>query len=346
MIAGTVALSIENARVTRELKNAYHEVTSLNRAKDKAINHLSHELKTPLSILSGSLKPLIKDNGPLSDPKWQPAIGRINRNLDRLLNIQYELDDILAEKEFKTQALLALLLEECTEELETLVVQETGQEPLADRVRKRIDNLFGPKEALAEEINLREWVHIRIKELKPLCAHREVELAIENQATPSILIPIEVLQKVFDGLVRNAVENTPEEGKIDLTVRKKGEGALLTVHDYGVGITAEAQKRIFEGFFPAQDTMNYSTKEPYDFNAGGKGADLLRMKILSERYGFQITMSSTRCGFIPQETDICPGRISQCPYCKQREDCYHSGETIFSVYFPLAGKSGPIINNN
>ncbi|MBL7101372.1 MAG: GAF domain-containing protein, partial [Desulfobacteraceae bacterium] len=47
MIAGTVALSIENARFSEELKKAYIEVTNMNRAKDKVINHLSHELKTP-----------------------------------------------------------------------------------------------------------------------------------------------------------------------------------------------------------------------------------------------------------------------------------------------------------
>jgi signal transduction histidine kinase len=147
---------------------------------------------------------------------------------------------------------------------------------------------------------------------------------------------LEVLQKVVDGLIRNAIENTPDEGKIEVTITKKGKGALFTVHDYGVGITEEDQRRIFEGFFPAGETMNYSTKRPYDFNAGGKGADLLRMKILSERYGFQITMTSTRCGFIPKEEDLCPGRISRCSFCTQREDCFCSGETTFSIFFPPA----------
>jgi len=42
MISGTVALSIENARVSKEVKEAYNEVASLNRAKGKVINHLSH----------------------------------------------------------------------------------------------------------------------------------------------------------------------------------------------------------------------------------------------------------------------------------------------------------------
>ena len=108
------------------------------------------------------------------------------------------------------------------------------------------------------------------------------------------------------------------------------------VRDYGVGITEDAQRRIFEGFFSTQDTMAYSTKKPFDFNAGGKGADLLRMKIFSERYNFKIDMVSTRCRFLVKDTDVCPGRISQCPFCSKIENCHESGGTTFTIYFPPA----------
>jgi PAS domain S-box-containing protein len=341
MIAGTVDLSIENARVTEELKKAYREMSSLNRAKDKAINHLSHELKTPVAVLSGSINGLLRRIPALSEEQWKPAVERIKRNLDRILEVQYELNDIISDKGQKAYKVLSLLLEESIDELTTLVAQETGQEPLAERIRKHINELFGPKEAVAEEIHLAPWVQERLERLKPQFAHRELEIVGNFSDVPPILIPPEVLQKVVDGLIRNAVENTPDEGRIVITVEKTGKGALFEVHDYGVGIPDEAQRRIFEGFFPAQDTMNYSTKRPYDFNAGGKGADLLRMKILSERYGFQLTMSSIRCGFIPKEADSCPGRISQCPYCYKKEDCFCSGETIFSVTFPSIQKKPP-----
>ena len=145
-----------------------------------------------------------------------------------------------------------------------------------------------------------------------------------------------MLQKVIDGLIKNAVENTPDEGKIEVAVQKKGEGTLLLIHDYGVGIPEEARRRIFEGFFSTRDTMAYSSKRPFDFNAGGKGADLLRMKIFSERYHFRIDMASTRCRHLPGETDVCPGRIGECPFCSQIQDCHESGGTVFSIYFPPA----------
>ena len=95
-----------------------------------------------------------------------------------------------------------------------------------------------------------------------------------------------------------------------------------------------SQARIFEGFFTTQDTMAYSSKRPFDFNAGGKGADLLRAKIFAERHGFTIEMVSSRCRFIPAEQDVCPGRISRCRHCSRRQDCLDSGGTTFSLYFP------------
>ena len=122
-------------------------------------------------------------------------------------------------------------------------------------------------------------------------------------------------------------------------VKPDGKGMLLEVRDYGVGIAAENQTRIFEGFFATQDTMDYSSKNPFDFNAGGKGADLLRIKIFSERYGFKISLTSSRCPLIPRDTDACPGRISSCPRCQKGVGCHISVATTFSLLFPPAAES-------
>jgi len=124
---------------------------------------------------------------------------------------------------------------------------------------------------------------------------------------------------------------------VEVIVKRQGEGTLLEVRDFGVGITKENKTRIFEGFFTTQETMNYSSKRPFDFNAGGKGADLLRMKIFSERYDFKIGLKSYRCPFLPKDGDLCPGIISQCSHCKDGSGCHQTVATIFSIYFPPAG---------
>jgi PAS domain S-box-containing protein len=339
-IAGTVVLSIENARFSEELKQAYKEVSSLNRAKDKVINHLSHELKTPISVLYGSFRILAKKLAELPEKSWKPTLERAQRNLERILEIQHQTDDIMRERQYKTYDLLSLILDECADELEVLIAEEVGEGPVIGRIRERVEEIFAPKEIIHEIIKLDEYVKERLEHLKPSFSHRQVEIRSRIKPTPPTYLPTEVLQKVIDGLVRNAVENTPDQGKMEIIVQKRGMGSELIVRDCGVGITEDHQSRIFEGFFTTRETMDYSTKRPFDFMAGGRGADLLRMKIFSERYNFRIDMRSSRCGFIPQTSDMCPGRISECDFCNIEEDCYQSGGTTFALYFPPASDAG------
>jgi PAS domain S-box-containing protein len=334
MVAGTVGLSIENARFSDELKKAYKEVSGLNRAKDKVIHHLSHELKTPASVLIGSLNILTKKLATLPEETWKPSMERAERNLNRILEIQLETEDIIRERQYRTHDFLSMMLDECTDELENLIAQEVGEGPVIGRIRERIGEIYGAKEIVPEKIVLDEFVRERLEDLKPLFSQRQVEIINSLESTPHICMPRDPLQKIIDGLIKNAIENTPDVGKIEVGVQKKGEGAELEVRDFGVGITEENQTRIFEGFFATQETIDYSSKRPFDFNAGGKGADLLRMKIFSERYNFKIDMVTSRCRYIPKESDACPGRISECSFCTKKEDCHLSGGTAFRLQFP------------
>jgi len=249
MIAGTVALSIENARFSEEVKKAYREVSSLNRAKDRVIDHLSHELKTPISVLSGSLELLTMKLENLSEDTWKRTMERAKRNLKRIMDIQDEADDIMRDKQYETQELISAILDQCSDELEILLAQEVGEKPVIESIRKRVDEIFGPKDVVPEKILLHEYIGNRIEELKPMFSHREVEIICNLEPTPPVYMPRDPLQKIVDGLIKNAIENTPDEGKIEIVVRKEEKGTELVVHDYGVGITVENQGRIFEGFF-------------------------------------------------------------------------------------------------
>jgi len=333
-IAGTIALSIENARYAEELKGAYEEVTSLNRAKDKVINHLSHEIKTPLSVLRASLNILERRLSSVPDREWKPTFERAERNLNRILELQYEVEDIMRDSHYTAYHTLSWLIQSCADELEALAAEEVGEGKTVERIRRRIDEIFGPVEFVPEKVFLHEFVPRVLGDIRGDFSHRDVEVITRYEPAPPVWIPGDVLTKVVVGLVRNAIENTPDEGKVEIRVHPRGKGAELVVQDYGVGITPDHQRRIFEGFFTTQETMDYSSKRPYEFNAGGKGADLLRMKIFSERFGFQLHMVSKRCRNLPTHKDVCPGRISHCELCQQKGDCHEASGTTFTVFFP------------
>lgn len=52
---------------------------------------------------------------------------------------------------------------------------------------------------------------------------------------------------MLEGLLKNAVENTPDEGRIEISVAESANGVRIEVRDYGIGITAENQKNILGG---------------------------------------------------------------------------------------------------
>ena len=335
-IASTVALPIENARINEELKRSYENVQSLNRAKDRVIHHLSHELKTPVSVLAASLGLLKKKLGPDRESSWARILSRMQRSLDRILEMQYEIEDILLERDYHSYHILSNLLDLCADELEVLIADHLGDEDVLAAIRRQIDTYFGPRDVVSETIDLKTFLETLVGELRPRFAHRRCELKTCVRAVEPIFIPAEVLRKIITGLIRNAVENTPEGGRITVTVGPGEHGPELIVADGGVGITADNLRLIFESNFSAKETIHYASGRPFDFNAGGRGFDLLRMKIFSERYNFDIQVNSTRCRHIPRDMDLCPGDIVNCPHCPGDEDCFQSGGTTMTVRFPPA----------
>ncbi len=343
-IANTAALPIENARINEELKRSYEEVKSLNRAKDRVIHHLSHELKTPISVMSASMGLLKKRLSTLKDRSWENIFSRAKRNINRILEMQYEIEDILRERNYRTYHMLSTLLDACTDELEVLISGELGKEDVAKKIRRHIEELFGPRESVPEKIRLDNFIEDKIKKIRSMFAHRKCQLVTKIEPVQPISIPPDVLAKIVEGLIRNAVENTPDLGRIEVSVRQGNKGPEFSVKDYGIGITDENQRLIFDNYFTTYEIMNYSSRKPYDFMAGGKGFDLLRIKIFSERYNFKIKMVSARCGFIPKEEDFCPGNIKNCEHIKTEKGCLDCGGTTVTIKFSPAGRN--TLNNN
>ncbi|MEW6112257.1 MAG: PAS domain S-box protein [Thermodesulfobacteriota bacterium] len=271
----------------------FRDVTAfraMERARRRAVNHLSHELKTPLAIIEATVQGLVR-NDP-SDETRNKAAERISRNLKRLTDMQEIVEQIMAPPKFTPRP---------------LQVDRTVQEI--------------------------------IQEIRTRCRHRDVGLTTRLQPIQSEAIDPELLNIVLNTLVKNAIEHTPDQGEVVISLQRASDGILLQVRDYGVGIKVSDQEFIFDGFHYTQETDEYSTRKPFDFNAGGKGLELLRLKVLAEAGYFAISYESTRCRYIPNSSEHCPGRISSCEDVKDVQGCMESGGTTFSVTFPESRKS-------
>ncbi|MBC2704502.1 MAG: PAS domain S-box protein [Desulfobacula sp.] len=335
MVTSTIALPIENTRIHEELRKSYKELKTLNRAKDKVINHLAHELKTPVAVLSASMKLLSKKLKALGleNHLIEKIFTRGQRNLNRILDIQYEVEDLLREKDFKAYHILNKLLDACKDELSILIESETENIDIINRVHDTIENLFGPKKIQSQSLLFDEYLTKLIEQLRPEFQHRNCLLNIRIDKNIPVYIPPEILDIITTGVIRNAVEYTPDAGKIDIILKNTQHHPELIVTDYGIGFTKENLHLIFKNYFTPPESMDYSTKNPYDFNAGGRGFDLLRIKIFSEQYHFNIWIDSNRCGVIPNDNDICPGDIRLCRACTTPDGCFNSGGTSIHIQF-------------
>jgi hypothetical protein len=94
-LAGITGSAMDSIRSNARLNLSNQHVKAFNQAKDHAADYLSHAIKTPLAVSIASLKLLERQLHRLPDISWKRIFDRTERNLKRLLTIEYELEDIL-----------------------------------------------------------------------------------------------------------------------------------------------------------------------------------------------------------------------------------------------------------
>jgi PAS domain S-box-containing protein len=326
-----------NAVGFRGIARDITELKSFEKARERVVNHLSHELGTPIAIVDAAIEMIPKVLESEEESKVAKMCKRVSRNVNRLKELRDIIDDIINERSYKPQDNMLPLIESALSILEIKNSPNKNMDhPLIIQdLMDFLDHIVQENNIHMEMISLDSLLFEVIKEAYSLMKSREIEIIHDFEPELWLHMDRNVFRKVCRGLLRNAIENTPDEGSIEVRTTQGPQMARIEFVDSGVGITPQNQKMIFSGFFHTQDTVRYSSKEPYSFNAGGWGADLLRTKVLSERFGFFIHFSSKRCGHLALDSDECPGRISSCTFLRSKDECNRSGGSSFCLSFPL-----------
>jgi GAF domain-containing protein/uncharacterized protein YcfJ len=342
-LASVVAMAVENAKFFDAMLASYRELENLNRVKSKIINHLSHELRTPLAIIRGSLATLEKKLQDQGVGGFEKALSRMNRQVISLNRLESQVESIMMTGYSWERRMITGFLD-CALTLMEVQAERTPEiEHAAGVIHKWLAKTFPIRQDEPQRINIVQFSKPIFDYIRLMAEHesREVALDIDLNNSSHILITGQALQAVIEGLVRNAVEATPDGGKVTVTGRVNGGRYILKVKDTGVGIPDEAKGLIFEGFCPVQDTEDYSSGRPYSFNAGGKGIDLLRIRMFSELYGFRVSFTSERCRFVQDSTAELRGNSGQCAGCPEPEDCADNSGSEFVVDFPVMEEPAP-----
>ncbi|PTE93658.1 PAS domain-containing sensor histidine kinase [Staphylococcus equorum] len=136
-----------------------------------------------------------------------------------------------------------------------------------------------------EYISLSHIAELTIKNMQTIAESKDI--TIVNEVTPDIVIDAnnDKVSQVVINLLSNAISYSKESDEVIVRVYKEGNKRILEVEDFGMGISEEDQKHIFERF--------YRVDKARSRDSGGTGLGLSITKHIMEAHNGRINVISS-----------------------------------------------------
>jgi len=219
VLAQTVSLFLMNNRLLAEARQAEEKLETeknaletLNRMKTEFLGNVSHELKTPLTVMSGyaqTTKLLVQQPDTLEAAEVSRRMTLISSEAERLSLMVGQILDVTRMEEGRM---------------------------VMEPVRCYVD----------------EIIHTAVETHYPILNENQnrLDIRIESEISAVHADPARISQVIVN-LISNAVRFT-ENGLITVSARREGSNIAVCVEDTGTGIDPQRLPRIFERFSPKQ----------------------------------------------------------------------------------------------
>ncbi len=211
-------LTLTNERITiqrNQIETIANELKESNEARVNFFTGLSHEFKTPITLILSSLESLDSDKTKGVKPSYELEL--INKNSNRLLRL---VDNLLDFRKIENQTF-------------NLRVSKTNIYDFTYAIFRDFENE-------AKKRNIKFEIHLQNKNL---------ELYIDRN----------LMDKVYFNLLSNAFKFTPDNGKIEITIQEKGNQAVISFKDNGIGIPEKEIINVFEAYFKGSNNRKNSS---------------------------------------------------------------------------------------
>ena len=281
-ISYTGELEFENVCATfNDMQASILAEQEKNRKYEKArtdmIAGISHDLRTPLTAMKGTIKGLLDGvaSTPEQQKKFLQAAYRRTGDMDMLLN-----------------------------QLLYLSRMETGNMPISMQtieIGAFLKNYTLSRSARFEEASIRECPDGYVKGKQEVIENGQEEITADTKGiTAGVSVDPEQLQRILDNLVENSrkyAETTPLKMKIKL--EKTPKGISICFQDNGVGVPEEKLPYIFDEFYRGDESRN--KKE-------GNGLGLYIVKYLMEAMGGSVRAENADGLAVYMDLPISPER--------------------------------------
>ncbi|HRZ95521.1 MAG TPA: ATP-binding protein [Candidatus Moranbacteria bacterium] len=256
-------LKIANAKISSQndqLEVANVELKKADQAKNEFINIASHQLRTPITVIKGTISML-------QDGTMDSFNGEQKKKFyDGARSKCQKLEDIIND-----------------------ILNATSL----------TNKKFNVMDKEIEKIDVKEFFEKMIDGFKAETLEREIDLSIGDldASVPEVFGQRKYLEEAFSNLLTNAIKYTPSpkqtpdvrdkrDGKATIIIgnRRDGDDVIFSVKDNGIGIPAEEIPNLFKKFARAQNAV--------DMYTDGTGLGLFIIKEIVEGHGGKVWVES------------------------------------------------------
>lgn len=205
----------EDQLEAERLRVRYQMSQEADRLKDAFISIVSHEIKTPLTVMKGYISLLKSPSYVKADQ--DSMLGRLIEGLGISMT---ELEGLLRQ------------LLDLSKMRSGLAMMNKSEVSLSDLLTRIVERL--------RPTAVEKGLHLEVSLAEPLLPIRADE---------------EKLEQAFEHLVANAINFTVLGGRIDVRACEEGDSVKIEVADTGIGIPPEHLVRVFDPFYQVADYL-------------------------------------------------------------------------------------------
>ena len=197
-------------RYEKKLLKAKYAAEETNRLKAHFVSNISHELKTPITVIMSVIQLVqVKNN----EYKNNHNIEIINSNCQRLLRL---INNIIDIEKF-------------------------------DNHKLKLD---------LENINIVNLIEDIISSINPYAKSKNLRIIFDTNDEDIVMaLDCAKIERVLLNLLSNAIKFSYVDGIIYVNVNKKEENVIISIRDFGIGMSEKYLDKIFDRFIQVDNTM-------------------------------------------------------------------------------------------
>lgn len=265
-------LNLQKIHLTR-LLNIWISVFALALVATLILLYRSYKAKTALNLQ------LVEKN---------KNIENLNRMKDQLFAVvSHDLRGPMSSLQQTLQLINEGVLSEDQQKylLETLLRQVTVSGQMLNNLLTWAATQRNGISAQLEKTNAGEIIKEILAVFEVLAGKKNITIAYDNANEQPLLADHNQLRIILQNLLSNAIKFTPQDGTIRIYYTRDDKKITIHIHDSGIGISEEKQKRLFKNFGSVISTFGTDKEK-------GAGIGLLIVKEFTDQNNGHLSITS------------------------------------------------------